>query len=43
LSSLHRLHRKLSGAAEARRAHNPEDTGSKPVSAIERLSFCLFL
>ena len=28
---------KLSGAAEARRAHNPEDTGSKPVSAI---SFC---
>ena len=25
---------KLSGAAEARRAHNPEDTGSKPVSAI---------
>ena len=24
---------KLSGAAEARRAHNPEDTGSKPVSA----------
>ena len=26
---------KLSGAAEARRAHNPEDTGSKPVSARE--------
>src|SRR5690242_9718020 len=26
--------KKLSGAAEARRAHNPEDTGSKPVSAI---------
>ncbi len=24
---------KLSGAAEARRAHNPEDIGSKPISA----------
>ena len=34
---------KLSGAAEARRAHNPEDTGSKPVSAIESLSFLSFL
>jgi hypothetical protein len=32
---------KLSGAAEARRAHNPEDTGSKPVSAI--VAFCLLL
>ncbi|KAF2840963.1 hypothetical protein M501DRAFT_656170 [Patellaria atrata CBS 101060] len=25
---------KLNGAAEARRAHNPEDNGSKPFSAI---------
>ena len=25
---------KQRGAAEARRAHNPEDTGSKPVVAI---------
>jgi hypothetical protein len=32
---------KLSGAAEARRAHNPEDTGSKPVSAI--VAFCTLL
>jgi hypothetical protein len=27
-------HQQLSGAAEARRAHNPEGNGSKPFSAI---------
>ena len=37
----YQLNNKLSGAAEARRAHNPEDTGSKPVSAIQL--FALFL
>jgi hypothetical protein len=34
---------KLSGAAEARRAHNPEDTGSKPVSASSFFAFLLYL
>jgi hypothetical protein len=28
------LYQQLSGAAEARRAHNPEGNGSKPFSAI---------
>jgi hypothetical protein len=28
------IHQQLSGAAEARRAHNPEGNGSKPFSAI---------
>lgn len=33
---------KLSGAAEARRAHNPEGNGSKPFSAIEDDFFFAF-
>ena len=41
LNTRHESNPKLSGAAEARRAHNPEDTGSKPVSAI-RIFFLLF-
>ena len=43
ITNLHKLssnqRTKLSGAAEARRAHNPEDTGSKPVSAISFFAF----
>ncbi|UZP44701.1 hypothetical protein NXS19_012513 [Fusarium pseudograminearum] len=33
-------HRKQLGAVEARRAHNPEVTGSKPVAATLHLFLC---
>lgn len=35
--------KKHHGAAEARRAHNPEGTGSKPVGAKEYFSLFLIL
>jgi hypothetical protein len=41
MKTIMKRNQKLSGAAEARRAHNPEDTGSKPVSANS--SFLHFL
>ena len=33
------INQQLSGAAEARRAHNPEGNGSKPFSAITFVFF----
>jgi hypothetical protein len=41
-STLHLSITKLSGAAEARRAHNPEDGGSKPLSARFFFFFAVF-